>query len=276
VASWESSLQQNFTAPSEQFNLHSGRTGEETTPILAEYIRGFYGSGNTVPLPFDISIEPNTSLRAMLASSQTWSMYVNISWVFPTINLNSNSHNGVGDGVKRTVITELLEYVCRQGTSFKQLSDEPGGKKYIIQVHPPTVAPPDVERQSTLKAAGFITMLYIMEFQAIPEIFPPAFILAILAGEQPLQDLDFLQALAPAQAQILLPWPLDHSVKLEVNKNADVKNLVIAHFDDIIDVRHPFQCLRQYIDAFYRPLSLTAQRQASARDIQPCCIEKSF
>lgn len=174
-------------------------------------------------------------------------------------------------------ITELLEYVCRQGTSFKQLSDEPGAKKYIIQVHPPTAAPPDTERQSALKAAGFITMLYIMEFRAIPEIFPPAFILAILAGEQPLQDLEFLQALAPAQAQILLPWPLNHSVRLEVNKNAAVKDLVIAHFDDIIDVlRNPIHCLRQYIDAFYRPRSLTMRRQASARDIQPCCIEKFF
>ena len=83
-------------------------------------------------------------------------------------------------------------------------------------------------------------MLYILEFHTIPEIFPPAFILAILAGEQPLQDLDFLQALAPAQAQILLPWPLDHSIKLEVSKNEGVKNLVIAHFDDIIDVVIPF------------------------------------
>jgi hypothetical protein len=236
VASWQSSLQENFSPPSEQFQLFSSRTGEETTPILAEYIRGFYSFGEAVSLPYEIIIEPNASLRGMLASSQTWSMYVtNVSWVSPKIN-NSISHNGVGDGVKRTAITELLEYVCRQGTTFKQLSDEPGAKKYIIQVHPPTVALPDTERQSTLKAAGFITMLYIMEFQAIPEIFPPAFILAILAGEQPLQDLEFLQALAPAQAQILLPWPLDHTIKLEVGKNAGVKNLVIAHFDDIIDV----------------------------------------
>ena len=74
VASWESALQQNFTAPSEQFRLHSGRTGEATTPVLADYIRGFYRFGETVPLPFDITIEPNTSLRAMLSSSQTWSM----------------------------------------------------------------------------------------------------------------------------------------------------------------------------------------------------------
>ena len=115
----------------------------------------------------------------------------------PTIN-NSIIHNGVGGGVKRIAITELLEHVCDQGISFKQLLDEPGEKKYIIQVHPPMVAPPDTKRQSTLKAAGFITMLYIMEFKAIPEIFPPAFILAVLAGEHPLQDLEFLQALAPA------------------------------------------------------------------------------
>jgi len=138
------------------------------------------------------------------------------------------------------------------------------------------VAPPDAQRQSVLKAAGFITMLYIMEFQAIPENFPPAFILAILAGEELLQDLEFLQALTPAQAQMLLPWPLDHSVKLEVNKNTGVKNLVIAHFDDIIDVCNLFQCLRQSIDAFYRPRSSTMQCQVSARVIQPCCIEKSF
>ena len=242
VASWDSSLRQNFTRPPEQFRVYSGRTGEETTPILAEYVRGFYGSGDTtLSLPYDISIEPNANLGAMLASSQTWSMYVNISsfWMCPTI-YNSFSHNGVGDGVKRTAITELLEHVCRQGTSFKQLSDELGAKKYIIQVHPPTVAPPDIERQSALKAAGFITMLYIMEFQAIPEIFPPAFILAVLVGEQPLQDLEFLHALAPAQAQILQPWPLDNRVRLEVNKNPGVKDLVIAHFDDILDVRNLF------------------------------------
>ena len=276
VASWESSLQQNFTAPSEHFRFFSDRTGEETTPILAEYIRSFYGAGEaTLSLPFDVSIEPNASLRPMLASSQTWSMYVNLSWMHPTIN-NSISHNGIGDGVKRTAITELLEHVCGQGTSFKQLSDEPGAKKYIIQVHPPTVALPDTERQSTLKAAGFITMVYIMEFKAIPEIFPPAFILAVLAGENPLQDLEFLQALAPAQAQILQPWPLDHSVKLEVNKNMGVKNFVIAHFDDIIDVHNPFQCLRPSIDLLYRPPSSIKQPQANARDILPCCIEKSF
>jgi hypothetical protein len=141
VASWESSLQQNFSTPLEQFRFYSGRSSEETTPILAEYIHGFYGSG-------DISIEPNASLRVMLASSQTWSMYVNGFQMFqcPTITNNSISQNGVGDGVKRTAITELLKHVCRQGTNFKQLSDEPGAKKYIIQVHPPTVAPPDTER----------------------------------------------------------------------------------------------------------------------------------
>lgn len=83
VASWESSLQQNFTPPSEQFRLYSGRTGEDTMPILAEYIRSFYGSVDTAPLPFDISIEPNASLRAMLASSQSWSMYVNVFWACP-------------------------------------------------------------------------------------------------------------------------------------------------------------------------------------------------
>ena len=58
------------------------------------------------------------------------------------------------DGVKYTKFTEPLEHVCCQGTSSKQLSDELGAEKYIIQVHPPMVAPPDIEWQSALKAAG--------------------------------------------------------------------------------------------------------------------------
>ena len=66
------SLQQNFTPHPEQFRVYSSRTDEETTPILAEYVHGFYGSGDTtLSLPYDISIEPNANLGVMLASSQT-------------------------------------------------------------------------------------------------------------------------------------------------------------------------------------------------------------
>ena len=118
------------------------------------------------------------------------------------------------DGVKYTKITEPLEHVCCQGTSSKQLSDELGAEKYIIQVHPPMVAPPDIEWQSALKAAGLSLCSTLWNSKLSQHLY-----LQFWWGSSPSRTLNFF----------------DHRVRLEVKKNTGVKDLVIAHFDDIID-----------------------------------------
>ncbi|KDR72708.1 hypothetical protein GALMADRAFT_158886 [Galerina marginata CBS 339.88] len=254
VDSWTLAIWRNLTLP-ENFAVTSSQTTDATVPILAEYIRGLCGAAVS-EVPGDVLIRPTGDLKAFLASGQQW--YIGSS---------------PGDGVKRTVITELLNHIVKPRTIFKRLTDGSGMDKYTIQLQPPMVPSLDPDRRATLKAAGFITMLYIMTFEALPDIFPPSFILAVLAGEEQLQDLDFLQAVQPYQAQILQPWPLDHSAKLDIKDNPRINELVYTYFDDILEnfvIESATPALRQgYSTLLFRKVLLSTSHDfTNSKDVQ--------
>lgn len=81
-----------------------------------------------------------------------------------------------------------------------------------------------LERLSRMKAYGTICALFMYYVQLGPYTVSPHLILVALEGEASIINLDFAEIVDSEGADTLRPWPLNHSVPLDVSR---VNHLVI-------------------------------------------------
>lgn len=78
-------------------------------------------------------------------------------------------------------------------------------------------------------------MLHLLWTNAAPADISPAFLLAVICGEPSIVDLDFLSQMDPQIATTLHPWPLDHSLPINVHDVA-IRTLICDYINRQVDL----------------------------------------
>lgn len=136
-----------------------------------------------------------------------------------------NSGQGSGAGVEHTVVSELVTQVLQDSTIWKKVHDN-----YVLSLPPAGFIQSPPERLNAIKTAGYVCMLHVLWTNAAPANISPAFLLAVICGEASIVDLDFLSQIDPQIAATLRPWPLDHSLPINVHDVA-IRTLICDYIN---------------------------------------------
>jgi hypothetical protein len=147
------------------------------------------------------------------------------------LKIELHSGRAVGTGVERSVLNEIVSKLLQENTGmWKKVDDD-----LVLAMEPSSVTPSS-ERLGLFRVTGYACMLFMLWMNTLPPGLSPAFVLAILDGESSLLDLDFLTKVVPGCAETLRPWPLNHSVPIDISQN-EIRNLIYHYMSESCHVR---------------------------------------
>lgn len=126
--------------------------------------------------------------------------------------------------MERTVISAAVGKVLENLSIWKKVHDN-----YVISLPSAFVKSSPPERLAELRIAGYIFMLHILWTKASPADVSPAFLLAIVCGQESIVNLPFVQEMDSDLAKTLRPWPLDNSAPLV--QTDEIRNLICYYLN---------------------------------------------
>lgn len=208
-----------------------GPTVEAIVPALFAHIGALFG-GPPMSMSSNVHITGSTSPKALglLTTRRTWNVCV-VNPISDTSRTHIYIFRGaftVGTGVERTVITELVKRLWADMDIWKI----DGSGHHVISVRPQGV-PSNSDRIRQLKIYGYICMLHMIVFRAIPAQLSPMVLAAVIIGESALLDREFIRALDFRSYETLSAWPTHAS--LLNTRDLNLQTLVCEHLNLQVD-----------------------------------------
>ncbi|KAL0564300.1 hypothetical protein V5O48_017749 [Marasmius crinis-equi] len=116
-------------------------------------------------------------------------------------------HHGVRTSVSPAFMTSVVHAVLNDRTVWQHLTDD----LKVLSTNEVL----DSTYQSRLRAAGHLTLQYLVTHKALPRSVSPAFFEALIHGEEAVDDEDWIEHFHPSAARTLRSWGKSHDAPIE-------------------------------------------------------------
>ena len=182
-----------------------------------------------------VTIEP-AGRFGLFADKGSWKRYDLTILLLADVNQSTFSGESLGDGVRKTIMTELTNEIFSDRTVWQQI-----GNTKVINTMPVGI-PVDPERLRRLKVYGYVCRLYVVLEHALPPPMSILFAYAILVGRQGdcdvIEDERLLRMFAPQELQLLKTWPATSSEFLAMKNDPAVSMLALEYFGQPVRLSH--------------------------------------